>query len=217
MFRLTRHTMTLHVWSRYDGRAEVFDVLDALTRALEDMPITLPSGHAIITTIPYQDVMRASDGRTLHGADPPSHLHPDRRLIMSAQRGRDMLVKIKNDQDSFVTLAGLRTKRLRLNAATVDVTNSDSVDAWRELLPGAGVKSAEITGSGIFADSESDALARTIFFDQSVREFRFILPDFGQIDGPFMLSSVNYAGAYQGEITYELTLMSAGAPTFTAI
>jgi len=29
---------------------------------------------------------------------------------MAAQSGRDMLVKIKNSEDDFITLAGLRTK-----------------------------------------------------------------------------------------------------------
>ena len=134
---------------------------------------------------------------------------------MSAKLGRDMLVKIKNDQDAFITLAGLRTKGLRLNARTVDVTHSESADAWRELLPGAGVKTAEISGAGVFADSASDARARTAFFEQSAKDYQFILPEFGIIEGKFLISELTYAGTYQGEATYELTLISAGAPTFT--
>lgn len=136
---------------------------------------------------------------------------------MSAQRGRDMLVKIKDDQDSFVTLAGLRTKTFKLNARVVDITHSESAEAWRELLPGAGVKSADVNGSGVFTDSHSDALARASFFEQSVREYQLILPDFGIIEGPFLISKLAYAGTYQGEATYEMTLQSAGAPTFTVI
>jgi len=69
---------------------------------------------------------------------------------MSAQAGRNLLVKIRDGQGTFVTLAGLRTKTLRFNAKIVDITDSDSVEAWQELLPGAGVKSAEISGAGIF-------------------------------------------------------------------
>lgn len=99
----------------------------------------------------------------------------------------------------------------------MDVTHSESTDAWRELLPGAGVKTAEISGSGIFSDSASGALARTAFFDQSVKDYQFILPDFGIIEGPFLISALTYSGTYQGEATYELTLVSAGAPSFTVI
>ena len=136
---------------------------------------------------------------------------------MAAQNGRDMLVKIKNSAGEFVTLAGLRSKAFRLNAQAVDITNTDSAQGWKELLPGAGVKSAEISGAGVFRDTESDALARTAFFEQSVETYRFIIPDFGVVEGPFLLTSLSYAGTYQGEATYELTLMSAGAPNFSAI
>ena len=136
---------------------------------------------------------------------------------MAAQNGRDMLVKIKNSAGEFVTLAGLRSKAFRLNAQAVDITNTDSAQGWKELLPGAGVKSAEISGACVFRDTESDALALTAFFEQSVELYRFILPDFGEVEGPFLLTSLSYAGTYQGEATYELTLMSAGVPNFSAI
>ena len=136
---------------------------------------------------------------------------------MVAQNGRNMLVKIKNEAGDYVTMAGLRSKAFRLNAQTVDITNTDSAQGWKELLPGAGVKSAEISGAGVFRDAESDVLARTAFFEQSVETYRFILPDFGVVEGPFLLTSLSYAGTYQGEATYELTLMSAGAPSFSAL
>ena len=136
---------------------------------------------------------------------------------MAAQNGRDILVKIKNEASEFITLAGLRSKAFRLNAQAVDITNTDSAEGWKELLPGAGVKSAEISGAGVFRDTESDVLARTAFFEQSVQTYRFIIPDFGVIEGPFLLTSLSYAGTYQGEANYELTLLSAGAPSFSAI
>ncbi len=136
---------------------------------------------------------------------------------MAAQNGRDMLVKIKNGDGEFVTLAGLRSKAFRLNARTVDITNTDSAQGWKELLPGAGVKSAEISGAGVFRDTTSDALARSAFFEQSAETYRFIIPDFGVVEGPFLLTSLSYAGTYQGEATYELSLMSAGAPSFSAL
>jgi len=128
-----------------------------------------------------------------------------------------MLVKIKNESGDYMTLAGLRSKAFRLNAQAVDITHSGSAQGWKELLPGAGVKSAEISGAGVFRDTASDALARTAFFEQSVESYQFIIPDFGIVDGPFLLTSLSYAGSYQGEANYELTLMSAGAPSFNPI
>ena len=135
---------------------------------------------------------------------------------MSAQRGGDMLLKIKNDAGTYVTVAGLRTKTLRLNARPVDVTDTAS-QGWKELLPGAGMRTAEISGTGVFRDAESDARIRGAFFDQSAQACRFIIPDFGLIDGDFLITGLNYAGSYNGEAQFELTLMSAAVPEFTPL
>lgn len=136
---------------------------------------------------------------------------------MAAQRGRDMLVKIKNDQDAFVTVAGLRTKTLKFNARTIDITHSESDEAWRELLPGTGIKSVEIAGQGIFRDGASDALVRASFFDQTAETYEIIIPHFGTITGEFLISTLMYAGSYKGEASYELQLVSASKPVFAAL
>lgn len=136
---------------------------------------------------------------------------------MAAQRGRNMLVKIRNDQGAFVTVAGLRTKTLKFNAKSIDITHSESDDAWRELLPGAGVKSVEIGGAGVFRDGASDALVRASFFAQTAETYEIIIPDFGTITCAFLISTLMYAGTYKGEASYELQLVSAGKPIFVAI
>ncbi len=136
---------------------------------------------------------------------------------MAAQRGRDMLIKIENDQNVFVTVAGLRTKNFKFGAKTIDITDSGSEDAWRELLPGAGIKTVEISGEGIFRDGTSDALVRASFFEQTAKTYEIIIPDFGTITGAFLITSLNYAGSYRGEANYELVLISAGKPVFAAL
>ncbi len=136
---------------------------------------------------------------------------------MAAQRGRDMLIKIENDQNVFVTVAGLRTKSFKFGAKSIDITDSGSADAWRELLPGAGIKTVEISGEGIFRDGASNALVRTSFFAQTAKTYEIIIPDFGTITGAFLISSLNYAGSYRGEASYELVLVSAGKPVFVAV
>ena len=135
---------------------------------------------------------------------------------MSAKAGRDILLKFKNGAGDYVTAAGLRAKTLRFKARTIDVTDSESLDAWRELLPGAGVKSAEISGAGVFRDKPSDALARGAFFAQAAQDCQFIMPEFGKIEGMFLMSSLSYAGTYQGEASFEMSLVSAGALSFSA-
>ena len=99
----------------------------------------------------------------------------------------------------------------------MDVTSLESAGGWRELLAGAGVKTAAISGSGVFKDASSDERARQIFFDGLTPDFQVIIPDFGTVEGPFQITSVEYAGAYNGEATYELGLASAGALSFAAL
>lgn len=136
---------------------------------------------------------------------------------MVAQNGKDLLVKIDMTGDgSFETVAGLRATRISFNAESVDVTSLESAGGWRELLAGAGVKTASISGSGVFKDADTDERARQIFFDGETPDFQVIIPDFGTVSGPFQITSVEYAGTYNGEATYELSLASAGALAFAA-
>ncbi len=137
---------------------------------------------------------------------------------MGAQNGKDLLVKLDlTGGGQFTTIAGLRATRISFNAETVDVTSLESQGGWRELLGGAGVRSASVSGSGVFVDSATDDRARQIFFSGTVEMFQVIIPDFGIVDGPFQITAIEYAGSYNGEATYELSLASAGALSFTAI
>lgn len=137
---------------------------------------------------------------------------------MAVQNGKDLLIKLDMVGDgSFQTIAGLRATRISFNAETVDVTSLESQGGWRELLAGAGVKTASISGSGVFRDASTDERARQIFFDGEIPAFQVIIPDFGVVEGAFQLSSIEYAGNHNGEATYEMTMASAGSLTFTAL
>lgn len=135
---------------------------------------------------------------------------------MGAQKGKDLLIRIDNGA-GLVAVAGLRSRRIAFNAETVDVTHAESAGRWRELLEGAGVRRASVSGRGIFRDGASDALVRQMFFDGAIRACQVVIPDFGAIDGPFQIASLEFAGEHNGEATFDLALESAGALTFTAI
>ncbi|MGZ3216811.1 phage major tail protein, TP901-1 family [Paracoccus sp. T5] len=137
---------------------------------------------------------------------------------MAVQSGRDLLIRMDmTGNGTFDTVAGLRASRLSFNADTVDVTSLESEGGWRELLGGAGVRSASIAGSGVFRDAASDGRARQVFFDGEVPRFQVIIPSFGRVEGPFQITSLEYSGTHDGEATYEIALASAGALTFVAL
>ena len=136
---------------------------------------------------------------------------------MAIQRGKDLLLKLDEAATGvFVTVAGLRSRRLDFSADTVDVTTADSPERWRELLAGAGLKRASLSGSGLFRDAASDALVRGLFFADTVRAWQIVLPGFGTVTGPFQIAGLDYAGDHDGEVTFEIALESAGLLTFAA-
>ncbi len=136
---------------------------------------------------------------------------------MTAQRGRDLLIKIGDgaSPENFTSVAGLRATTLAFNSAMVDITNADSADMWRELLAG-GVKSATLSGSGVFKDAASDAALRAAFFNMAVGNFQIVIPSFGTVTGPFKITALQYDGPYDGEVKLSLSLASAGALTFAS-
>jgi TP901-1 family phage major tail protein len=137
---------------------------------------------------------------------------------MPAQKGKDLLLKVDSlGNATFVTIAGLRTKKLSFNAETVDITDAESAGRWRELLAGAGVQRASLTGSGIFKDVASDAAMRTLFFDGTIRNWQVLIPDFGTVTGPFQITALEYSGAHDGELTFEVAMESAGQLAFGAV
>jgi len=65
---LSAHRMTLHVWSRYAGRAEVLSLLSTVSAALQASVLSATGHISVRSAGPvYSDVLRAADGRTHHG------------------------------------------------------------------------------------------------------------------------------------------------------
>ncbi len=65
---LSAHQMTLHVWSRYAGRAEVLTLIRRVSAALTAEKLTAAGDIAVRSANPiYSDILRAPDGFTRHG------------------------------------------------------------------------------------------------------------------------------------------------------
>jgi TP901-1 family phage major tail protein len=136
---------------------------------------------------------------------------------MAAQSGKDMLLKLDaTGSGSFVTVGGLRTRALTFNAASIDVTDAESAGQWRELLAGGGIRRASASGAGIFKDQASDEAVRGLFFGATICSWQLVIPGFGTIAGPFQITALQFSGDYAGEVTFDLSLDSAGELTFTA-
>ncbi|MBL8881622.1 MAG: phage major tail protein, TP901-1 family [Hyphomicrobium sp.] len=137
---------------------------------------------------------------------------------MAAQKGKDLLLKVDSTgAGAFATVAGLRSRSIAFNAESVEITHAESAGQWRELLEGGGVKSARVTGSGVFKDASSDALIRSYVFNGTIRNWQIAVPDFGIIEGPFHIASFELSGRHDNEVAFDLALESAGELIFTPI
>ena len=136
---------------------------------------------------------------------------------MAAQKGAELLIKVGDggSPESFTTIGGLRSNEIQLNDEAVDTTNKDS-SGNRELLANGGIHSMTISGSGVFTDAASEETLRTKMNASTFANYQFVIPDFGTYEGAFMVESLSYAGEYNGEVTYSVTLQSSGAITYTA-
>tara|TARA_R100000544_G_C2206877_1_gene49794 strand:+ start:149 stop:562 length:414 start_codon:yes stop_codon:yes gene_type:complete len=137
---------------------------------------------------------------------------------MAAQQGKALLMKIGNaaSPEVFTTIGGMRSNTLTMNDEMVDVTNKDSAGA-RTILAQGGVNSITIAGSGVFTDSASETTLKGKFNVSALTNYQFLVPNFGTFTGTFMLTTLEYAGEYNGEVTYSFTFESSGAITFATV
>jgi len=61
------HGLTLHVWSRYGGRAEALQVIAALRGCLHNAGLNVTDRRLVLLFAQFADVFRSGDGITTHG------------------------------------------------------------------------------------------------------------------------------------------------------
>ena len=137
---------------------------------------------------------------------------------MAAQKGSALLMRIGNagSPEAFTTIGGMRSTSMTLNDEMVDVTNKDSGRA-RTLLAQGGVNSMTVSGSGVFTDSASETTLRGKFDVAALSNYQFLVPDLITVTGAFQLTSLEYAGEYNGEATYSFSFESAGDLTIATV
>lgn len=131
---------------------------------------------------------------------------------MSAERGSAFLLKVGNGGSPIVyaTVAGLRTTQLSVNGEMVAITSKDS-GGWRDLLSGAGVRSVSVSGAGIFTGSAAELRIKGNALAGVIDDYRLSFESGETLSGKFLVTRLDYAGDYNGERSYTLSLESSGA------
>ena len=110
---------------------------------------------------------------------------------------------------AFATVAGLRTTQLSVNGEAVVVTSKDS-GGWRQLLSGAGVRSVSVSGAGVFTGSAAETRVKASALSGVLDDYRLSFESGDSMTGRFLVTRLDYAGDFNGERSYTLSLESSG-------
>ena len=128
------------------------------------------------------------------------------------EKGSAFLLKVGDGATppAFATVAGLRTTQLSVNGEMVAITSKDS-GGWRELLSGAGVRSVSVSGAGIFTGSAAEVRIKGNALSGAIDDYRLSFESGDSMTGRFLVTRLDYAGDFNGERSYTLSLESSGA------
>lgn len=131
---------------------------------------------------------------------------------MAGHNGREFTF----DWDS-TTLVGVRSRGMTVTNDYVDVTTDDDA-GWRTLLADPGVRSLEVTISGITSDEVLLAaiMASTVSAETLQGDLPSSLAVPGSVSGSFLVSSFEQSGDHDGGVEFTATFMSTGEVTYTA-
>lgn len=134
---------------------------------------------------------------------------------MPAYAGKDILLKVNTTGSTYVALGGLRTKSIVIGSESIDITNSDSTGLWRESLSTAGVKSLTATGQGVFLDgADVNKILTNMLTTTQTYLTEMVVPGLGTFTGTVTYTNLSFAGNFNGEVTYDVTIESSGVMTF---
>lgn len=130
---------------------------------------------------------------------------------MGVEKGSAFLLKIGDGGApvAYATVAGMRTTQLSVNGEGVNVTNKDS-GGWRELLSGAGVRSVSVSAAGVFTGSAAEVRLRNHALAGTIENYELSFESGEKMRGRFLVTRLDYAGDYNGERNYSLSLESSG-------
>lgn len=130
---------------------------------------------------------------------------------MLAERGSSFLLKIGSEDEPFVysTVGGLRTTQVAISGDTVAITDRGS-GGWRSLLSEAGVRSVSVQATGLFTGSNAEGRLRELALAGRIAPYLLTFEGGNTMSGRFLITKLEYAGDYDDERSYRISLESSG-------
>lgn len=116
----------------------------------------------------------------------------------------------------FRTLGGLRSKEFSFSAEAIDVTNVDS-NEWKSTLDASGIRSASVSGSGVYTSEAVFVEFRTDFLNNALTCILLLDAKTKELyEGCFKISELSVSGDYDAEGQYSMSAESSGPVTIFA-
>lgn len=140
---------------------------------------------------------------------------------ISATRSGAALIMDANEAaltaDLFKSTGGLRSKSISFSAEGIDITNEES-DEWKVMLDKAGMRSLEISGSGVYNNYPVFQTLVDKFLANELTCLMFVEVKTGKLyEGCFKLTSLEISGDYDAESNYSISAQSSGSVTIATI
>lgn len=133
---------------------------------------------------------------------------------MAATAGRDILLKLGSGSPvTYTTIAAARTNTMTFDNTEVDITTMDSAGI-RQLLAGAGVRSATASIDGVYTDAAGQAALMTAASAGTHVNLRLEnATNSITVTGTFQVNSFQITGAEGEAGTFSASFASAGTVT----
>lgn len=112
-------------------------------------------------------------------------------------------------QNTWQIVSGMRNVRMVVNSQLVDSSNNSS-NGWRELLPEAGLRQVNISGSGAFTDSEAERNIQELVLTGKLGEYKISFANGSSLSGKFQISHYERLADMTSEENYAISLESSG-------
>lgn len=113
----------------------------------------------------------------------------------------------------FKTIGGMRSNSMSINNEQVDVTDKGDTP-WRQLLQ-CGIRSMEMSGSGIFSDNDVITKMVQDAIDGAIVQLKLISGRGDSFQGDFLVATCERNGEYNGAEQFSLSFPSAGTIAYT--
>ncbi len=124
--------------------------------------------------------------------------------------GRNFTLLVETSTGVFTAVGGMRTTGCTINNEVIDITDKDD-DTWKKLLPG-GIRTISLSGSGLVSNALAYEKAQDVCDTGTTINAKVVLEGGMSVSAPFLVTSLEQHGDYNGAQMFSCTLQSMNTP-----